>query len=109
MVSDFANYHVLKHPKMNIQQIKTQLGIIGDATLDLYPVKDKEGVVTAFSANWDNTTRTRVIAHQDTLNAAKAGSTELVLKTSTKASKESGEVYTEIFIIIPTTKPSFSF
>lgn len=106
MVSDLTNYHVLNPPKMNITEIKAALGV---STLSLYPVKDAQGVATKFHANWDNTTRTRIIAHEDVLVAAQESSTELVIKTSKKASKESGEEYTELFIIIPTTKASFSF
>ena len=86
---------------MNLDQIKEALGV---KSLPLTRQQDVNGKDTAFLSFWDNTTRTRVLIHDDVLKVAKT-SQDMILKTSQKASKESGEVYTENFIIIPTRLP----
>ena len=86
---------------MNIAQVKAALGL---ESLPLTRQLDVNGKETAFLSFWNNTTRTRVLIHDDVLAVVRT-SQDMTIKTSQKASKESGELYTEHFIIIPARLP----
>ena len=82
---------------MTIAQLKAFLNV---PTINL----DRDEKEPKWLRSWDNATRTSVVVHEDTLNKIKAGES-FDLKTSTKASKESGEVYTQHVLVIYSKQP----
>ena len=83
---------------MNIQEIKTKLGV---QTLPLNQVVTETGERTSWFKHWDNDTRIAVLVHADTLALIKADPTMSSLGLTapqTKMSKASGQEYTAIYI-----------
>ena len=87
---------------MNITEIK---GALGYSSMDFFTCKSKEGVATDFVAFWDDTQRVRVLMHKDTLALAPT-SAELAIRAKDKVSKVSGKSYREVWLIVPTEKPT---
>ena len=87
---------------MNITEIKR---VLGYTSMEFYTCKSKQGEITQFLAFWDDSARVRVIMHEDTL-AQVPTSTELVARAKDKVSAASGKPYREVWILIPTEKPT---
>lgn len=78
---------------MTINEIKAKLGVTSidfsrnmqadPATGELKP--------TQWLKSWDNTARVSIIAHQDVIDAAKSGATNLIVKTDTLRTRKPGE------------------
>ena len=83
---------------MNIQEIKTKLGV---QTLPLNQVVTQTGEQTVWFKHWDNDTRIAILIHAETLELIKANPTMATLDLTapqTKMSKASGQEYTAIYI-----------
>ena len=83
---------------MNIQEIKTKLGV---ETLPLEIVTTQTGEPTSWFRKWDNDTRIAILIHADTLALIKvnpAMSSLGLTAPQTKMSKASGQEYTAIYI-----------
>ena len=83
---------------MNIQEIKTKLGV---QTLPLEIVRTQTGEPTSWFRKWDNDSRIAILVHADTLALIKADPTLATLGLTapqTKMSKASGQEYTAIYI-----------
>lgn len=83
---------------MNINEVKAQLGL---TTLPLTRALDQQTKAPQpFLTYWDDATRKRVIIHDDTLKEINTGTANLAMNSRIKASKESGEEYTQIAIFV---------
>ena len=83
---------------MNIQEIKTKLGV---QSLPLNQVVTEAGERTSWFKHWDNDNRIAVLVHADTLALIKADpamSSLGLTAPQTKMSKASGQEYTAIYI-----------
>ena len=83
---------------MNIQEIKTKLGV---ETLPLNQVLTQTGEQTSWFKHWNNDTRIAILIHADTLALIKADpamSSLGLTAPQTKMSKASGQEYTAIYI-----------
>ena len=82
---------------MNIQEIKTKLGV---TTLPLNQVVTETGEQTSWFKHWDNDSRIAVLVHADTIALIKAdpAMATLGLNTQTKMSKASGQEYKAVTI-----------
>ena len=83
---------------MNIQEIKTKLGV---QSLPLNQVVTQTGERTSWFKHWDNEDRIAILVHADTLaliKATPAMSSLGLTAPQTKMSKASGQEYTAIYI-----------
>ena len=83
---------------MNIQEIKTKLGV---QSLPLNQVVTEAGEQTSWFKHWNNDTRIAILIHADTIALIKADpamSSLGLTAPQTKMSKASGQEYTAIYI-----------
>ena len=79
---------------MNISEIKAKLNVTSiDFSRGMKPNPAVPGqqIPTEWLKSWDNTDRIAIIAHQDVIAAAKAGSTSLIVKTEVLRTRKPGE------------------
>ena len=82
---------------MNIQEIKTKLGV---QSLPLNQVVTEAGERTSWFKHWDNETRIAVLVHADTLALIKADPAMSSLGLNTQTKQGSQEEYKAITICI---------
>lgn len=79
---------------MNIAEIKAKLG---RTSIDFSrgskpnPVAGQPPIPTVWLKNWDNEARISIVAHEDVIEACKAGATNLILKTEQCKTRKPGE------------------
>jgi hypothetical protein len=93
---------------MNIQEVKATIGKemgFQLSTLMLSQQKDEAGAVQPWLSHWDNTTRTRVVLHEEvaTVIAAEPTLNKLALKKEVVKEHENVAEYTRFVVIIPTS------
>lgn len=79
---------------MNLNEIKSALNV---NVLNLKQAQDQDGQWTDWFKSWDNSSRTRIIAHRD-VSEVLGTSSNLELKSENKISA-SGKAYTQHTII----------
>lgn len=88
---------------MNIEQIKTKLGI---ASLDLARGNKPDGSPNQWLRYWDNDRRVSLVAHEDVINNIKkdkAGCNNLAVKTTQEVAVESSLPYTQHMLVQATS------